>query len=211
MTAPWLGLAPHYAGGMPKNSQEIPHAERRRKVLDEAVRQFEAGGYRATSVKAIAGALGLSSAAVHWYFPTKDDLFAEVLTSMFHAATAQATASPTSSGDPRAELISVLAELDPYKFLVREAYERLNSSPTLQAAYAEMLTWVDGRLIDAISRRVPEGADVALLADTAHVLLEGLLVSVRKTDRPVADMIDLLIDPLAAAAAARVTDLPPSS
>lgn len=190
---------------MPKNSQEVPHAERRAKVLDEAVRQFAEGGYRATSVKAIASALGLSSAAVHWYFPTKDDLFAEVLTSMFHAATTRATTDAASSGDPRAELISVLAELDPYKFLVREAYERLNSSPTLHATYDEMLGWVDGRLIDAISERVPEDADVALLTDTAHVLLEGLLVSVRKTDRPVADMIDLLIDPLAAAAAARTT------
>ncbi|WP_200764579.1 TetR/AcrR family transcriptional regulator [Streptomyces malaysiensis] len=187
---------------MPKNSQEIPHAERRAKVLDEAVRQFASNGYRATSITAIAKALGLSSAAVHWYFPSKDDLFAEVLTTMFYAATERASVDPESSGDPRAELISVLVELDPHKALVREAYERLNSSSTLHAAYTGMLGWVDTRLIQAISRRVPDGADVDLLADTAHVLLEGLLVSVRKVDRPIADMIDLLIDPLAAAAAA---------
>ncbi|SFO94912.1 DNA-binding transcriptional regulator, AcrR family [Actinomadura madurae] len=188
---------------MPKNMQEIPHAERRAKVLAEAIRQFGDNGYRATSVTAVAKALGLSSAAVHWYFPSKDDLFAEVLTTMFQAATARASSSPESGGDPRAELISVLEELEPYKSLVREAYERLNTSPTLQAAYSEMLRWVDDRLLRAIAQRVPEDADVDLLADTAHVLLEGLLVSVRKVDRPMADMIDLLIDPLAAAAAAR--------
>ncbi|MBP2336272.1 TetR/AcrR family transcriptional regulator [Saccharothrix coeruleofusca] len=188
---------------MPKNSQEIPHAERRAKVLDEAIRQFAGNGYRATSITAIAKVLGLSSAAVHWYFPTKDDLFAEVLTSMFHAATERASGDPDLGGDPRAELISVLEELDPHKALVREAYERLNTSSTLREAYAKVLQWADDRLIRAIAQRVSEDADVDLLAETAHVLLEGLLVSVRTRDRSIADMIDLLIDPLAAAAAAR--------
>ena len=187
---------------MPKNRQEVPHAERRTLVVDEARRQFSDKGYRGTTVTSIARAVELTSAAIHWYFPTKDDLFAAALAAMFQEATARVSTRPESRDDPRAELVGVLEEMHPYKGLFREAYERMTFSAQLRDTYSDVMGWVDQRLIAAISRRAPEG-DIGLLADTAHVLLEGLLVSVREIDRPMADMIDLLIDPLAAAAAAR--------
>lgn len=186
---------------MPKNRQEVPVAERRTLVVAEARRQLTAKGYRGTTVTSIAKALDLTSAAIHWYFPSKDDLFAAALAEMFEEVTEQVSAHPASRDDPRAELIGVLEMMAPHKALFREAYERMTSSAQLRETYAEVMAWVDQRLIDAISRRAPDG-DIGLLADTAHVLLEGLLVSVRELDRPMADLIDLLIDPLAAAAAA---------
>ncbi|WP_348730473.1 helix-turn-helix domain-containing protein [uncultured Mycolicibacterium sp.] len=187
---------------MPKNRQEVPLAERRTLIVDEARRQFSDTGYRGTTVTSIAKALNLTSAAIHWYFPTKDDLFAAAFAAIFQEATARVLSNTESHGDPRGELIGVLEEMHPYKGLFREAYERMTSSPPLLGLYAEVMDWVDQRLIAAISHRAPDG-DIALLADTAHVLLEGLLVSVRELARPMAEMIDLLIDPLAAAAAAR--------
>ncbi len=170
--------------------------------MDEARRQFSDTGYRGTTVTSIAKALDLTSAAIHWYFPTKDDLFAAAFVAIFQEATARVLSHLESQDDPRGELIGVLEEMHPYKGLFREAYERMTSSASLRGTYAEVMDWVDQRLIAAISRRAPD-ADVGLLTDTAHVLLEGLLISVREVDRPMAEMIDLLIDPLAAAAAAR--------
>jgi hypothetical protein len=87
--------------------------------------------------------------------------------------------------------------------LHREAYERMEESEALRALYLGLLEWLEDLLLQAISARLPEGADTDLIADAAHVLLEGMLISVRELDRPVGDLIDMLIDALVATAVAK--------
>lgn len=49
-------------------------AERKDQILDFAERQMRMGGYDAVSFRDIAKAIGIKSASVHYYFPTKADL-----------------------------------------------------------------------------------------------------------------------------------------
>ena len=185
---------------MPRNRQQIPKAERESALLEQATQLFTAKGYRGTRVAEIGRAAGIASAAVHWYFPTKDDLFAAVLERVFGEAIAEVEASESA---PRDRLEAFLSKTQGYRGLHREAYERMGESEALRSLYLGLLQWLEDLLLQAVSARLPEGADTDPIADTAHVLLEGMLISVRELDRPVGDLIDMVIDALVATAVAK--------
>ena len=183
---------------MPRNRQQIPKAEREAAVLEQARELFIAKGYRGTRVAEVGRAAGIASAAVHWYFPTKDDLFAAVLEQVFGEAIADVDASDRAARD---KLEAFLSKTKRYRGLHRQAYERMEESNALRSVYLGLLQWLEDLLLQAISERIPEGTDTDPIADTAHVLLEGMLISVRELDRPVGDLIDMVIDALVATAA----------
>jgi AcrR family transcriptional regulator len=183
---------------MPRNRQQIPKAEREAALLEQARELFIAKGYRGTRVAEVGRAAGIASAAVHWYFPTKDDLFAAVLEQVFGEAIADVAASDRAARD---KLEAFLSKTKGYRVLHRQAYERIEESEALRAVYQGLLQWLEDLLLQAISARLPEGVDTDLIADTAHVLLEGMLISARELDRPVGDLIDMVIDALVATAA----------
>jgi AcrR family transcriptional regulator len=187
---------------MPRNRQQIPKAERESALLERAKELFTVNGYRGTRVAEVGRAAGVASAAVLWYFPTKDDLFAAVLERIFDEAIADVEASDRA---PRDRLEAFLSKTQSYRILHREAYERMEDSEALRVVYLGLLEWLEDLLLQAISARLPEGADTDLIADTAHVLLEGMLISARKLDRPVGDLLDMVIDALVATAVAKST------
>ena len=54
--------------------------DRREQILDAAFEEFSAKGFKGATIKSIAGAAGLQSPAlIYWYFPDKEALFREVL------------------------------------------------------------------------------------------------------------------------------------
>jgi AcrR family transcriptional regulator len=58
-------------------SEEI---DRRAQILNAAFEEFSAKGFKGATIKSIAGAAGLQSPAlIYWYFPDKEALFREVL------------------------------------------------------------------------------------------------------------------------------------
>jgi AcrR family transcriptional regulator len=187
---------------VPKNRQQIPRAQREREILDHARALFVERGYRGTSVAALAKAIGIASAAVHWYFPTKDDLLATLWESIFTEARTTVEKNPEISGDPRAEMLEFLVITKPFRRLHREVYERTEESDSVRAIHVEMQDWLEQRLLAAVASGVPAEADVAAVADLAHVLFEGMLVSVRRLDRSLEELVDLLIHALVAAATA---------
>ncbi|MDH6679120.1 AcrR family transcriptional regulator [Rhodococcus sp. LBL1] len=184
---------------MPKNHQQIPKSEREAAIVEHARALFLTKGYRGTSMSAVASAAGLATGAVNWYFPSKDDLFAAVVTSYFDEERARIESDPEIGGDPGRELVSALTTLVPYRALHREAYERMDGSEAVRTAYAQVQEWVDNRLIAAIADRVPAGADIESVAEVAHVLIEGILISGRRRDRPTGDLVEMIIGLLSAA------------
>ncbi|MEU9047422.1 MULTISPECIES: TetR/AcrR family transcriptional regulator [unclassified Kitasatospora] len=188
---------------MPRNRQQIPKAEREAVLVESAWELFADQGYKGTSLAEIGRAAGVAANAVRWYFPTKDDLFAAALDRRFLREREYVEADPAIGGDPRRQLVACLVGLEAYRGLHREAYDRMGESPALTDTYARMQEWLEGRLLAAVADRLPEGADVAPVADLAHVLFEGLLVSTRMLDRTTGELVDLLMEALVAAAAAR--------
>ncbi|MEU1284253.1 TetR/AcrR family transcriptional regulator [Kitasatospora sp. NPDC005856] len=187
---------------MPRNRQQIPKAEREAALVESAWELFATRGYKGTSLAEVGKAAGVAANAVRWYFPTKDDLFAAALDHLFTREREHIEADPALEGDPRRQLVTFLVDLEAHRRLHREAYDRMGESPALADAYSRMQEWLEGRLLAAVASRLPEGADVAPVADLAHVLFEGLLVSTRELDRPTEELVDLLMEALIAVAAA---------
>ncbi|MER5618798.1 TetR/AcrR family transcriptional regulator [Streptomyces sp. NPDC002215] len=188
---------------MPRNRQQIPKAEREAALVDSAWELFAVKGYKGTSLTEVGKVAGVAANAVRWYFPTKDDLFAAALDRLFLCERERVEADPVIGGDPQRQLVTFLADLEVYRGLHREAYVRMDESPVLAEVYSRMREWLEGRLLAAVANRLPEGVDVAPVADMAHVLFEGLLVSVRGLDRPTGEFIDLLVEALVAVVVAR--------
>lgn len=160
--------------------------------MDQAVELFKANGYRGTSIAAVGKAAGIASAAVLWYFPTKDDLFAAALRRIFDDARESIESDQDAAADPRAGLAASLELLAPYRHLHREAYQRMEGSEAVRKVYAEGQRWLDERLLAVIERHAPAGADTDLVAEAVHLFFEGILISVRRIDRPMADYIEMI-------------------
>lgn len=73
IAAPEEGLLP----GTPEESEE--NALRRRTLVEQAWRLFAAHGFAGVRISDIAEAAAVSSASVHYYFSSKQELFAEAL------------------------------------------------------------------------------------------------------------------------------------
>ena len=56
--------------------------ERKQQLLDAAAELFAARGYRATRIADICQSAGVAKGLFYWYFPTKGDLFAELVRTM---------------------------------------------------------------------------------------------------------------------------------
>src|SRR4249920_2081051 len=53
--------------------------DRRSQILREAARLFSERGYHPTSVADIVASLGVGKGVFYWYFPSKEELFVELL------------------------------------------------------------------------------------------------------------------------------------
>lgn len=192
-------------GIVPKNNQGVPKAEREAAVLQAASELFTTRGYRETSIVAVGKAVGVAPAAVLWYYPTKDDLFAASLHKMFVETRQRIESNRKVAGDPRAELAELLEQMLPYRGMHREAYERMANSEALRNVYDETQQWMEQRLLKVVDAHAPRDVDRALVTDVAHIFFEGMLVSVRAIDRPVAEYIDMVADAAIGVASVRKT------
>lgn len=53
----------------------IDRDEKRREILDAALRAFSRNGYRGTNLQSVAAAAGIGKSSIYHYFPTRDTLF----------------------------------------------------------------------------------------------------------------------------------------
>jgi AcrR family transcriptional regulator len=75
--------------------QRRQEPERREQILKAAFEEFAAKGFKGATIKSIAEAAGLQSPAlIYWYFPDKEALFREVLSSQVPVLRAVADPTP---------------------------------------------------------------------------------------------------------------------
>ncbi len=86
-----------------------PAEERRGAILDAAEAEFTERGYAGGSIRAIAKRAAVSSALLYWFFPSKGELFAAVLTRRMD--TEQVLVFPPGVDElPPAEFLPMLAQ-----------------------------------------------------------------------------------------------------
>jgi AcrR family transcriptional regulator len=165
-------------------------------------------GYRGTSLADIAKDLEINAGAIHWYFPTKDDLFAAVMRRVIQDGQASVTAELGDHAPPMQMLVRFLSASEPYRGLHIDAHERLGESAAVAAVHDEFHQWLDGLLLAIVQPRLGPKQDVRLIAETAHIVFEGLLASTMERDRPFEELVQFLVDMLVATVpqAARVVN-----
>lgn len=107
VTVDWLlhgtGSGPHHPTPPPP-----PEGDPRTRVLDAAWRLIAERGYHAVRIADIAKACATSSAAVHYYFPTKADVLEAALSHCMNAAFARQTAELRTLDDARDRMLRLI-------------------------------------------------------------------------------------------------------
>jgi AcrR family transcriptional regulator len=155
--------------------------ERRRQLLDDAIRQFAERGYHATSVADICDSVGVGKGAFYWYFESKEQLFLEALA---EAQAALRRAQEDAAGDEpdplrrlEAGIRSSLTWLEAHRDVIAVFQVAATDSRFLEALRAGEAAMADDladHLKDAIvAGRIPDG-DPRVLAYAVVGAVEAL-------------------------------------
>ncbi len=185
---------------MPPNRRSIPREDRLDAVVAAARQRFETHGYKGTSIADIAGDVGVNPGSVHWYFPTKDDLFAAVVARVAAESKEVVDAALSAGASPMDALVGFLATAERYRGMHIDAHDRVGESDAVAGVHEEFHAWLDELLLAVVRPRLSTSEDIGLIADTAHIMFEGLLGSTIPRDRPFEEIVQFLIEMLVAAA-----------
>lgn len=87
----------------PRQNQQM-RDDRRERILSAAVRSFATAGLGATRVADIAAAVGMSQGLLYHYFPSKEDMFVEIVRRAFERMNAAVHQLERQPMTPRAKL-----------------------------------------------------------------------------------------------------------
>ncbi|QBE63581.1 TetR/AcrR family transcriptional regulator [Pseudoduganella lutea] len=92
---------------------------KRSAIVQAAIAEFRANGFDATSMDRVAATAGVSKRTVYNHFPSKDDLFAQILEELWDCTAATAPASYCADRPLRGQLMDLLRQKmgllrDPY-------------------------------------------------------------------------------------------------
>lgn len=87
----------------------LPAPQRRRQLLDRALRVFSERGFHATSMNDVAEAAGVTKPVLYQHFPSKRDLYLELLRDVGRQLTATITAATTAEEAVQAKTVAGLA------------------------------------------------------------------------------------------------------
>jgi AcrR family transcriptional regulator len=190
----------NYSAVMPPNRRSIPREDRLDAVVDAARHRFETHGYKGTSIADIAGDVGVNAGSIHWYYPTKDDLFAAVVARVSEESRESVEADLASGSSPMDALVSFLATAERYRGMHINAHDRVGESDAVAGAHEAFHAWLDELLLAVVRPRLGADRGIGLIADTAHIMFEGLLGSTIPRDRPFEEIVQFLIEMLIAVA-----------
>ena len=103
-------------------AQRVSGDERRRQIIEAAATLFSRKGFRGTTTREIAEAVGVSEAMLFKHFATKEELYAAIIEVKSHGRRVLDTAVDAAERDDDVEVLRTLA---------REMIERTQVDPTL--------------------------------------------------------------------------------
>lgn len=156
--------------------------ERRRQIVREAIRCFAAKGFRGTTIRELAGRVGLTEAALYRYFPSKESLYQAIIDEKIAAPDPiEALEAAARAGDDRAVFTglakSFLAsvEADP-SFLRILLYTGLEGHELAAPFFERRIRRLREFVAGYIARRIREGAFRALDAKLCARAFLGMVV-----------------------------------
>jgi len=146
--------------------------ENERLILDAAEKVFAEAGFGGATMQLIADMAGLPKANLHYYFPTKEDLYRRVVQNIFEIWLDAASSFDDATGPVEGIGAYIEAKMDisrrhPHGSKVWAA-EVMHGAPVIQDYLETTLRdWTDGR-IALIQRWIDEGKMAAI--DPRHLL-----------------------------------------
>lgn len=178
----------------------ISKDERRRQLLEAAIRVFGNKGYHHAQISDIIKEAGVARGTFYLYFESKREMFDEIITELFQLVRAEVKTLPR---DAVAEIPSQLRgnlERITKLFLEKSWLVKLlfNESVGLDHELDERLRNFYGQLLDLVRRALTQGQEMGFVREgNIHVLATALLGSVKEvfyqhclgTEQPAADAI----------------------
>ena len=189
---------------MPRNRVERTRDDKTAEIVAIARRLFLEQGYDGTTIAAIAREGRIATNVVHWYFPTKDDLFVAALDSLQSEdlEEAQQRLARSAPGQQKKVLEALLTEfvwrrLDRYG-LIATLHERSHCSAAVAEFHERAHRRYASYLGQAIDRCRVHAADRKLVVEALLTAVEGLVIH-RASKREAKRMMSFLAKRLIAA------------
>jgi AcrR family transcriptional regulator len=157
---------------MPANRPHLKRDEKVGQITDAAEALLLRDGYEATTMAAIASAAGVSSNAVYWYFPSKDDILAAVQSRRQQRAFTRLDEISDASLVERARV--ALAELDASSALTVAVHERAKHSAAVAKVHEDFHRAVGERLTAAFAAAGLRPAEARMAAAAIVAIVEGV-------------------------------------
>ncbi len=149
--------------------------EQQTAILDAALDEFAAHGFRDASLNRIIASSGISKGSMYYYFDGKEDLYTHVIRAGLEQLLADGGGAPTpaADGDPDAFWASLEQQ---YLQLMRT----LNASPRLAGVLRDWLTGTGAPALGAAQRE----AEQAVMPWLQNTLATGQAIRAVRTDLP---------------------------
>ena len=157
---------------MPRNHRDIDRGERVERLVAIASEQFLTVGYAGTTMSEIAKLAGLTSPAVYWYIPSKDDALAAVHRRMLLSTRERLRAQPDLTPMTRLERYLEIFRADA-RPLHRMLHERAPFSAAVTDALEEIHSDLEDMIRAAVQARSAEFADQERIVALSMAVIEG--------------------------------------
>lgn len=156
--------------------------DRRRQILDVALKAFSTGGYHNTSMTDVADALSLTKPVVYQYFDSKRELYLELLNEVSNHLVTSVTAVLTATGDPRAQVERGLVAYFTWVSNNRDAFSLLfDSSERLDVEVDDIVSQFEDTAAAAIAPFITAN----ISATDQHIFAIGIVGMVETVSRQV--------------------------
>jgi AcrR family transcriptional regulator len=187
---------------------KAPPVDKRRQILDAAIRVFARQGFHATRVSDIADEAGVAYGLVYHYFNSKDEVLNELFVERWSLLLAAIEESDRAGGPHRARLAAVASFIiDSYrhdpelmKVIIVEVTRAANSFgqthlPEIRRAYQSIAKIVaDGQAADAFRRDIdPMFASMAFYGAVEQLLSGWIFHVIPTTEADFDQAKDLLV------------------
>lgn len=184
----------------------------KQQIIDEASRLIQTRGYHAFSYQDISKKVGIKTASIHYYFPTKSDLVVAVVG--HHTTLMQQNLNDfvqNNSMKIKEKITSLCSSILTATYLSEEkmclggmlAIDVLTLEAPVQRAVCGLLQVIDGALVQLLQEGIAKQefrADLNVKAEATALLaaIEGTLLLARlfKDDKKFTDVMEVIIERL---------------